>query len=239
MSEIEKMNSTLLFDNFHQPFFNVCCSFRDGSQIQKTIKFSDYQRLIKSGIEEVKELYREVPSLPKYYYKGGITTENDTFWVSFFIPKSNHQMGFAATNEFLYVPYPNLFFLLEVKKGTVIKKCVYAVADDIPNDNSLLFLYPYGNVSAEGSICMGNCITKLENLSMSNTFVDAFFLGKDAGHYYQRGKWAKPDVPLRDLISLAEKKGVFPTEWLMPSISGQTQRTIGNVIEPFRKKLQK
>lgn len=239
MAEVETLESTLVFDNFHQPFFRVVCGFKDGSQIQKTISFLDYQKLIKAGVKEVKELYREVPSLPKYFYKGGITTENNTFWVSFFVPKGNHQLLFSATNEFLSIPYPNLFFLLEVKKGTAMKKCVYAVADDIPNDDSKLYIYPYGNVSISGDICMGNCLTELENFSMSDRFIETFFLGKDAGHYYKSGQWAKPNVSLRDLISLVEKKGIFPTEWLMPSYgTNKTQRTIGTVTSVFKTKLQ-
>ena len=235
---VETLESTLVFDRFHQPFFKVSCTFEDGSQIQKTISFTDYQKLMSVGVKEVKELYRDVPSLPKYFYKGGVTTKADCFWVSFFVPKGMHQIGIVSTNEFLCIPYPNLFFVIEVNKGNVMSKKVYAVADDIPADDSKLYLYPYGNVSDNGGICMGSCITELKSFANSDVFVDAFFLGKDAGHYYKRGQWAKPDVPLRELISLVEKKGVFPAEWLMPSMDEKKQRTIQSVTEKFRQQLQ-
>lgn len=236
---IKGLESILVYDNFNQPFFRVLCTFGDESQVQKTISFKDYQKLLGNGVEEVKELYREINSLPKYFYKGGVTTKDDSFWVSFFVPKGMHQWACNATNEFLCIPYPNLFFVIEVKDGTVMQKMAYAVADDFPTEDSKLYYYPYGNVSSVGNICMGNCITKLDSISNSDAFVEAFFLGIDAGHYYKKGEWAKPDVPLRELVSLVEKKQEFPVEWLMPSMNGKDQRTIQSVTKNFKAQLQK
>lgn len=235
---VANLESTLVFDKFHQPFFKVTCCFEDGSQIQKTISFRDYQNLIGCGIKEVKELYRDVPTLPKFFYKGGVTTRTDSFWVTFFVPKGYRQWGYEKTQEFLSVPYPNLFFVVEVNKGTVVKRSVYAVKDELPTEESKLYLYPYGNVDQYGGICMGSCHVKMESLSSSDNFVEAFFLGKDAGHYYKKGIMAKPEVPLRELISLVGEKGCFPEEWLMPSMYGETQRTIKSVTEGFANKLQ-
>ena len=236
---IKGLESSLVFDTFHQPFFRVLCTFEDDSQIQKTISFKDYQNLICDGVKEQKEQYTEIFSLPKFFYKGGVTTKENNFWVSFFVPKGMHQWACSATNEFLNIPYPNLFFVIEVNKGNVVQKNVYAVADDVPTESSLLYLYPYGNVSSDGNICMGNCITALDSISISDAFVEAFFLGKDAGHYYKGGIFVKPDVPLRELVSLVTKKHCFPTEWLMPSkMYDGKQRTIASVTKKYKEQLQ-
>lgn len=234
-NEILKLQTSLLFDNFKQPFFNVLVELEDHQQIQKTLNFEDYKDLIGISVREKKEAYLEIPNTPSCFYRGGITGEKDTYWVSFFVPKAVRQLVYSPTEEFFLLPYPNLFFLIEVKKGRATRKLCFSVKDDVPTDSSLLYLYPYGNVDNNGSICMGNCQTKLDDFKMSYNFVETFFLGRDAGHYYRPGVWAKPKVSLRELISLVNKKEEFPKEWLMPSKIGYSadgeQRTIGIVIK--------
>lgn len=237
MEKISTLQTNLVFDNLRQPYFKVTVGFADGQQLQKTLSFTDYKELIGIAVREEKEPYFSIPDLPQYYYRGGITAKEDTFWVSFFLPKGVRQLGYSPTNEFFRITYPGLFFVISVNKGVVVQKHCYAVADGTITENSLLYKYPFGNVSQDGSICMGNCSTKIRDFKSSHEFVQSFLLGKDAGHYYSPGEMAKPKVPLRDLFHLVMEKKDFPEEWLMPVVKrGQPRQlkvsdVLGNMRE--------
>lgn len=230
------LESRLILDNFRRPFFHVKCSMKKGSVVQKTISLEDYRTMLGIVSREVKEKYILLPPLPQGYYCGGLGTKNGSFWVALHVPSGKHQYVVAHTNEVFHQPYPGLLFLLEAKKGNWVNQLVYALADHEPTECSILYHYPYGHVSGRGSICMGSCIKKEANFSTAHSFVEEFFLGKDAGHSYGPGKNAKPVIPLRELVLSVQKKGEFPIDWLIPVSQKNTKLTVKEAINNLQGK---
>jgi len=209
-------SADMSYDILGNPIFKTVTKLSDGSNLQKTLSFEDFKKLFDVSTKIAEDKYRSIPKLPKYYYDGGVTKKRDSFWVALFVPAEKRQFYYQTTEEMLFVPYPNMLFMLKVGNGVVNSRFCYAIADNELTDTSILYQYPYGHVSTSGSICMGSCSTTLNSLSESDSFVESFVLGSNQGHYYQNNEMSRKNVSLRELLSLVEKKGYFPSEWLMP-----------------------
>ena len=125
------------------------------------------------------------------------------------------------------IPFPALLFDLYFKKGHAYDQNVYAVVpnkDGSLSDDSLLYRYPYGNVSKSGDICMGNISVKCSDISEADKFCEEFFLGIDEGHYYTPGEMVSKNWTLGKLYNEVLKKKSFPNSWLVPN-----GRTYGDI----------
>ena len=233
--KVSGFEASLVYDNFNHPLFKTITTLQDGNVINKTLSLGDFLKLFRVSIKEESSKYVSVPTPPNYYYKGGIGGRPDTFWISLYVPPARRQYICDQTKEFFNLPFPGLFFVLKVSKGTAQEKYCFAIADDVISDNSVLMNYPYGHVAIGGNICMGSCSANVSSFSHADEFVDSFFLGRDAGHYYEPGKLAKPQVPLRQLVGMVDKKGVFPTEWLVPYESKGQYVTVKSFLDRFQK----
>lgn len=226
-------SSDMSFDMLGNPIFKTITHLSDGSNLQKTLSFGDYKELLGMATKVVEDNYVTIPKLPKYFHEGGATKKQDSFWVALFVPSSKKQFYYQTTGEMLFVPYPNMLFLLKVKKGVVSSKFCYAVADSELKDDSVMYQYPYGHVDIDGSICMGSCSKKIALISKADSFVEQFILGANQGHYYTNNQMTLKDVSLRELLGLVEKKGYFPSEWLKPIETKERQTTYKEAKEIF------
>ena len=216
-------SADMSFDLLGNPIFKTITKLSDGSNLQKTLSFEDFKKLLDVSTKIVEDKYRSIPKLPKYYHEGGVTKKCNSFWVTLFVPGERRQFYYQTTNEMLFVPYPNMIFLLKIGNGVVKSRYCYAIADNELTDSTVLYQYPYGHVSTSGDICMGSCSKSLNSLSEADNFVEQFVLGSNQGHYYQNGVMSRKNVSLRELLSLTEKKGYFPAEWLMPMTQSNGQ----------------
>ena len=218
-------SSNMSFDNLGKPVFKTITHLSDGSNLQKSLSFEDYKKLLGIATKEVEEKYISIPKLPKYFYEGGATKKRNCFWVALFVPGTKNQFYYQTTGEMLFVPYPNMLFLLKVGNGVVSSRSCYAIADSELKEDSILYQYPYGHVDTSGSICMGSCSTKITSLSEADSFVEQFILGANQGHYYTNEDMSLKEISLRELLGLVEKKGYFPSEWLKPMVSREKMLT--------------
>jgi len=228
--ELVGFESSLIFDKMKNPLFKTITRLKGGEVITKTVSFENYQKLLEVSSKEVKEKYRKIPKLPKYYHSGQITDKADTYKVSLFVPAGKHQYIVDQTNEVFNLAFPSLLFVLSVVKGVAQHDSCYALKGNDISDLSELYRYPYGHVSTSGSICMGNVSKRVGEMSNADAFVENFFLGRDAGHYYVPGEFAKPKVELRELVGKVDKKGYFPDNWLIPHKKGDRALTVADVL---------
>lgn len=234
MAELVGLEARLVYDSFHRPLFDTTTTLDDGSIIRKKLSFENFKKALGIASKRQKLVYSPIPALPKFFYKGGVTTKADSFWVALFVPAGLHQYCISQTNEFMQLPYPSLLFVLEVQGGRAKSRLCYAVKDDVLTDGSILCQYPYGHVSRSGDICMGSCSAIMQNITQADAFVDAFLSGKDAGHYYTQGAYAKPKVPLRKLVGMVKERGEFPKEWLLPLKDNKNHtRTVGSLLDHY------
>ena len=226
---IEKIDTTTKIDpNSGDTYVKVSIYYSTGEVDCKTMGFKEYSMwLLGAKEEQVPFVHLDMESLPKYYYDGMISSEKDTFKVMLLVPAGKHQLvsenyDFAET-----IPYPALLFKLSVNKGVCVHKDCYAVIpekDGKLKDDSRLYRYPYGNVSSDGGICMGNISVKLADISESDKFCEEFFLGIDEGHYYEPGEMVSKDWNLGKLYNEVLKKDSFPKTWLVPN--GMTYKDV-------------
>ena len=117
--------------------------------------------------------------------------------------------GAGSKPKHYTLPFPNLVFGLSVSNG--VKQSFYCFAKK--EGDSRLYRYPFGNVSDEGSVCMGSISTK--NVTPS-IIEDDFFLGITNNDYFGDGmkkcgmKWSQPK-----LFSELKGKDRFPDNWLV------------------------
>lgn len=208
--------SKVVYDKFHRPFFKVNFVDDDGYTITKTVDLQNYLRLLGSSYEE-KKTYLKIPKLPEGVVDCRITDEDDTFKVILEAPSMERQFIYSPTKEILSVPYPRTLFFLGIKGGRVHYSYAFCVKKDakIAKDTPL-YLYPYGHVSREGSICMGNTIPKIDNIEDSTKFVENFFMSENLGHYYTED-FSTQKCSLRILLTKAMKKKKYPDSWLTPN----------------------
>ncbi len=115
------------------------------------------------------------------------------------------------------IPFPDLIFAVSVSKG--VRQSFYCFARR--KCDGRICNYPFGNVSNEGSVCMGSIATK--SVTPSRIEED-FFLGVTNNDYY-RGidrcgmEWTQPR-----LLQELKGKEKYPDNWLVES--GMTLETI-------------
>lgn len=214
---IQSFHSDVIWDNYGNSFFKITAELENHQVISKTVSFDDYKALLFGAQKETVSFYHF--DLPQYFYKGALSNQKSSFKVILFVPAARRQ--FVSTNLQIatQIPYPNLLFYLDVRRRSCKHKMCYALADTEPDSNSILYNYPYGNVSTNGDICMGNIAVKLEDISKSDQFVTSFLEGIDEGHYYTPGVMAKPFVSEGELIQKVVQLDEFPQEWLVKSKS--------------------
>jgi hypothetical protein len=226
--KVEGFSCEMVLDNYKKPLMKTQTKLEGGEVIDKIMTIEDLGTLFKYGLREEKVAFYNIPSVPTNFYRGGISRDSDTFWVSLTVPARRHQYICDLTGEIFNLPYPSLLFVLLVKKGRADGH-VFCYTDNEVTEQTKLYHYPYGHVSSDGHICMGSCSANIPSIERSNDYVDSFFNGRDAGHYYTPGMMARPHVPLRELVGMVMEKGEFPSSWLLP-IEG-SHATVGECLK--------
>lgn len=214
MKEITAFRSCVKWDMSNRPRVQTETEFEGGRMIRKTISFEDYKNLL-FGSENKEVTYFSVEH-PRYYYQGYASDQKGTFKVILTVPSGQHMFVSEKFKIAAQIPYPALAFKLSFGKGICKERNCYALDTDTPTDDSVLYRYPYGNVSHVGSICMGNISIKCASIKDADKFVDAFFEGVDEGHYYSAGENTIPVYKEKQLVKKVMEIGSFPSQWLYP-----------------------
>lgn len=187
-----------------------------GLVTEKTLTAEDYIKMLGESVT-VRESMIRISALPAHYLDGAVSSNGAR--AILFYPAEKRTIVFGQKHWI--VPFPNLIFDLTIKDGKRNGGRCFAIDTDKPNMNSNLFCYPFGNVSASGSICFGNIDNRAVNLSTIETIVDDFFCGVTNNDYY--GDGGVLVVPMYKQEVLLEKlthMDAFPSEWLKPCSSG-------------------
>lgn len=213
---VKAFKSEFLSDKLGQPMFRVQVVNEDDTVIEKTITSEDYLTILGSSLfTKDQEKYSRIGKLPDKYYDGEVSCQKNTFKVVLYYPGEVRPVCFL--NKHWRVPFPSLVFYFSVKDGTVIKKGVFATRGESIDDDTELFMYPFGNVNASGGICFGNIdvgpIRCMEDIA---SYVEAFFNSETNNDYYNGHKleWSQAE-----LLERLKKKKVYPESWLVPTES--------------------
>lgn len=126
----------------------------DHSVESKVISFEDFLSILNGSFENSYDEY-EIGKLPKGYYKGSLFPNHEnSFKCTVVVPPGKFPVSYYGT---IYtIPFPSLVFCFKVIKGCVNSSTCYAVKDDSPTDDTVLYTYPFGNVHSNGNICWGS-----------------------------------------------------------------------------------
>ena len=187
----------------------------------KSLNYKTYLSLLTKSVHQNE--YIQLGEVPTGY-KEAAYADRDTYKIFLCAPAQKRLMVYQGGHY--WIPFPGCLFFLEVKKGAVCHKYVYCYADEEIKDESRLFRYPFGNVSSNGSICMGNILTKRLSFEKADEFMDLFFSGVTNNDYYDKSN-ILPGYSLSKMINMLEKKKEFPKRWLVET--GQTYAALKKV----------
>lgn len=129
------------------------------------------------------------------------------------------------------IPYPSMIFEISYGPRRIPgghAYCVKGTEEEIRNayfseKGVETFLYPFGNISSDGHMCMGNIHVEVPTLAEADLFLEAFWTGITNTDYL-KGEKANVNVNLTqtELLMNCEKLGAFPEEMLIRSKYGNT-----------------
>lgn len=206
-----KIQAESLEGKYGEVSMRVSVTTDEGLETLKTVSLGDFVRLFDKSLVPVIEEEYSTMTLPKGATKVAQASD-DTFRVNVVYEAERRQLVFGKV--IYHVPFPRLIFSFDVKKGKAVGKRCFALK---PNSNEL-YRYPFGNVSADGSICFGSIdLGAVTGGHCIDRIVDDFFHGVTNNDYYKAGETISPNFSQQQLLEKLKNMDTFPTEWLMPA----------------------
>lgn len=119
----------------------------------KCISLNDLLVCIKSSIREIKPVYRAV--LPKNALFYSCCPETGSFSAAMEYPYNKADITYMNT-EYRDFPLPKLVFGFKVAGGKIKKVYLGVTGNGILRESSLMYTYPFSNVSSDFSLCTGD-----------------------------------------------------------------------------------
>ena len=221
------MESRTLIDDTGHTFFNVRFTTVKGEIIEKVLTPQDYVSLLGSSLKVDRTYWRINRELIPEGFVDGCVSDDYNYKMAFKVKGQVRQL--VHTSGQYMVPFPDLLFVLDVKDGRPVEKCVYALkkrGDD-------LYRYPFGNVSTSGHICTGNISLSEVRTGGPMMFAELFFLGKTNNDYFDEGTHIKTKWSQDELLRRIEGKESFPERLLLPTEA--EYRTVGDIVKDIKK----
>lgn len=195
----------------------------DNGVIQE--KYVDIKELLKelsdSAVSE--NLMHRIGKLPQHYYDGAISRESGALngKIVMIVPKGKRHTVYENTRY--HIPFPTLLFNFVITDGRITKTLVYALKGKRYRDNSVLYNYPFGNVSLYAhTVCWGhNTLPAIDDLQKLDVICSLFYDSPSNNDYYTPTKSSSWDYSnLRGVYEKLQDFEEFPEEILVPSGSG-------------------
>ena len=189
---------------------------KNGIKSCKCISLDDLLVCIKSSIREIKPIYRAV--LPKNALFYSCCPETGSFSAAMEYPYNKADITYMNT-EYRDFPLPKLVFGFKVA-GKKIKKVYLGITGNgILRESSLMYTYPFSNVSSDFVLCTGgNALPEIKSpYSLSN--MPDYILGLPDNDDYFNIKNNRLQLNHRELMEhLADKTPeYYYSDILIPS----------------------
>lgn len=171
-----------------------------------------------------------MPSYNKTTMLQIIEGENGNRVVAFKVDKCKHDFVYYSS-LFENVGIPNLvFFLFLNKQNIVYRGYLFAIKEDVREKGTILYKYPFTNVSNTGLICFGGNSEhlKIDNLCNLTYFADKFFMMPST---HELAYTNTLNLEIRPFLELLVNKE-FNDEYLVKTLKtyDQTINDIKNMI---------
>ncbi len=186
----------------------VSLSGLKGNVVTRTLPFEDFKSLIGLSEKPVESWIRVpkgfIPGSEDSGYLDGYICDGG--WSAVWKVKGTVRQLIHTSGHYR-VPFPDLIFSVMIKNGIMCSSFVFAL------DGDRVCQYPFGNVSVDGSICMGNI--HLPKNPVIKDFEEEFFLGKTNNDYFHSGSHVKVKYSQDELLRRLSGKETFPKRWLI------------------------
>lgn len=208
-------------------FAHVSIITDDGVKQVKKVTISSLVEVLSGSQEGELNLIR-TGKLPRGYYDGKIYQDKQDLNGEIVIVLPKNRQIFNYRKEYHEISMPSLVFHFKVVHHIIKSTCVYSMKDNIPNDSSMLYYYPFGNVSLyTNEVCWGANMRKITNLKDLDEFVTLFLQAPTNDDYYTPGKSCSELMEQYQLIELLEDREEFPDEWLVGTAN---KKILGKLI---------
>ena len=155
---------------------------KNGIKSCKCISLNDLLVCIKSSIREIKPIYRAV--LPKNALFYSCCPETGSFSAAMEYPYNKADITYMNT-EYRDFPLPKLVFGFKVA-GKKIKKVYLGITENgILRESSLMYTYPFSNVSNDFILCTGgNSLPEIKSPYSLSNMPDYILSLPDNDDYY-------------------------------------------------------
>ena len=147
--------------------------------------------------------------LPQGYYDGALSPAENTFKMAVSIPAAVRPVQYFDT--VYVVPFPALMFIFCIATGRINVSKVVALDTDVPQEDSIVYHYPLGNVYDDGKICWGNiALPGISNPLELPKAVSAFFASETNNDLYE----VVDGRQQRQLLEELSNADTFPKRYL-------------------------
>ena len=147
--------------------------------------------------------------LPQGYYDGALSPAENTFKMAVSIPAAVRPLQYFDT--VYVVPFPALMFIFCVATGRINVSEVVALDTDVPQEDSIVYHYPFGNVYNDGKICWGNiALPGISNPLELPKAISAFFASETNNDLYE----VVDGRQQRQLLEELSNADTFPKRYL-------------------------
>ena len=223
MQENIKIISETVFDKLGNCLMKV--RYEEGGAVsEKVLPLDKYLALLGDATFMKSSDMFQIGRLPKGYFDAKVSSSDPSTFDAVLVFKAQKRaMKFA--NKHWVVPFPALAFKFKVQAGVVTDGYCFGMASDVPDEDSILYRYPFGNVSDIGRICYGNIrLDKMTSIMDVTAAVDEFFTGETNNDYFA-GKNVVPYTQA-EMLEKLKKLDEFPLEWLR-----QETQALGDLLK--------
>lgn len=155
---------------------------KNGIKSCKCISLNDLLVCIKSSLNEIKHAYHTV--LPKNALFYGCSPETGDFSAAMEYPYNKADITYMNT-EYRDFPLPKLVFGFKVAGGKIKKVYLGVTGNGILRESSLMYTYPFSNVSNDFVLCTGgNALPEIKSPYSLSNMPDYILSLPDNDDYY-------------------------------------------------------
>lgn len=196
----------------------VQCDLEDtgtGECLSKKVPLQSYLKMLAKASDSDACI---IPRLPSGTLGGLRYFSDSSFYMEVYVEADVHPTAYMKPENMVLLPFPSLIFMISVKNGKMESSRVYAVREKYRavNDETELYMFPYGNVYDTGRVCWGSNFSVFNVPSVTDVeeVIGTFFSAVMNNDLYNMN--TKRRVPLEQLIDEAAQKTCFDEGILLP-----------------------
>jgi len=194
---------------------------KNGEGVLRKVTLADFLKMMDVNSEYAEDVLYFTHGIAQEGLISSISDNQGGLGAIFHLKKGKQFFSTKGKNYML--PFPGLVFAIRVNMDGVLKVGLcYAVKDAVITEDTILYRYPYGNVSGDnGKICFGSGNVEKPDGPITYKeiyrYIDLFLSADTSPHYYKPGSTTTIQKEFIDLIEYINELGEFPDASLLPA----------------------